>query len=54
MEVAMRLILRRGDSGNETLWNFPSFVVGVSDSESEPILVLKASISKTKNSDLCK
>jgi len=54
MEEGKRVILRRGGSGNDMLGNFPSFVVGVGDSESEPILVLKASMSKTKNGDLCK
>ena len=40
-EPRRSLILARGASGNDVFWDFPSLVVGVSDSHSQPILGLK-------------
>ena len=40
-EPRRSLILARGASGNDVFWDFPSLVVGVSDSYSQSILVLK-------------
>jgi len=47
-EEAKRVILRRGGSGNDMLWNFPSLVIRVSDSHSQPILVLKTAFQKNQ------
>lgn len=41
IEVVKRVILGRGPSGKDLLGYFPSLVVGVSDSHSQPILGLK-------------
>lgn len=41
IEVVKRVILGRGPSGKDLLGYFPSLVVGVSDSYSQSILVLK-------------
>lgn len=46
IEEAKRVILRRGSSGNDMLWNFPSLMIRVSDSHSQPILVLKTAFQK--------
>ena len=44
IEVVKRVILGRGPSGKDLLGYFPSLVVGVSDSYSQSILVLKTAI----------